>query len=467
MKNNSFIEYWQNFQLFKQQVNNLDFKYNITSFINPVFNFDRSAVLSEINSKFNKVFYWEIPEQNFSFTGFGELIDISVNGSARFIQTSEQIEGIEKKLFSNHNQFSELDIPLVLGGMKFSVNDGTKEWSGFKDSDWFIPKFLIFSQKGKNYLVINSFTNENTKDETDCKEVFELLESKTDNLSRNGRITAKNVSDENLEKSNWEKNIKEALDQIDKDHFTKIVVSRKKNILLDKKPDLSVLLEKLAQKYPACYVFAYGNKDNIFLGASPEKLVKYDKNQIEADALAGSIARGTTPEEDKKFETELLESKKNLAEQKSVVDFIASTFGNFSNKIDFPHHPVIKKFGNIQHLFTPIKAEVDPDFNIFELISSIHPTPAICGAPCVIARSVINDLENYKRGLYSGVIGWLNFNKKGEFAVGIRSALLNDKNLVVFAGCGIVKGSDPELEFNEAELKMIPILSLFDYEDSN
>lgn len=456
-------KFQQNFREFTQQINNSNCKYTIASFINPVFNFDKSAVLSEISSKFNKFFYWELPKQKFSFIGFGNLINVSANGNARFIETSNKIEEIKKNLVSNHNQFPDLNIPLVLGGMKFSINDGTEEWSDFNDSDWFIPKFLLLTKDDQNFLVVNQ---QNDHPESNLNEIFDLLQIKTIS-TKNGSISAQNRSNENYEKDNWTKNINEALIQIEKEHFTKIVVSRRKDILLDKKPNLPSLLEKLAERNPLCYVFAYGTGKSIFLGASPEKLVKYDKNHIEADGLAGSIARGKTPEEDKNLENELLSSKKNLAEQKSVVDFIVRTFDNFSNKIDYPKKPIIKKLGSIQHLFTPIKAEVDPDFNIFELISCIHPTPAICGAPCVIARSVINDLENYKRGLYSGVIGWLNFDKQGEFAVGIRSALLNDKKLVVFAGCGIVNGSDPELEFNEAELKMIPILSLFDYDNSN
>jgi len=456
-------KFQQNLQEFKNQINNNICKYTITSFINPVFNFDKSAVLSEISSKFNKFFYWEQPEKQLSFIGFGNLIDISVNGNARFIETSDKIEKIRTKIVSNHNQFPELDIPFVLGGMKFSINDRTDEWADFNDSDWFVPEFLIISQNGKNFLTVNEKPD---KPDNRLSEIMELLETPA-NIEKDKKFFARNISDENYEKNNWIKNVSEALLQIEKEHFTKIVISRRKDIKLDEKPVLHILLKKLSAQNPLCYIFAYGSRNSIFLGASPEKLVKYDKNFIEADGLAGSIARGNTAEEDKNLETELLSSKKNLAEQKSVVDFIVRTFNNFSNKINYPAQPVIKKLENIQHLFTPIKAEVDPDFNIFELISRIHPTPAICGAPCIIARSVLNDLENYKRGFYSGVIGWLNFNKQGEFAVGIRSALLNDKKLVVFAGCGIVKGSDPELEFREAELKMIPILSLFDYDNSN
>lgn len=466
MIKSSLKTYKKNLQKFNHQINNSNCKYTIASFINPIAKFDKSAVLEEINSTFEKFFYWEIPNKKNLFLGFDELINISSNGSARFIETSDKIDEIEKSFVSNYDEFPEVNCPLILGGMKFSVNDNAKEWSSFNDSDWFVPKFLILSENNVDYLIINWKVENHFNYEPDFNFLDKILSTRPKKNS-NIEVSAKNLSNENFEKSNWIKNINGALSQIEKEHFSKIVISRKKDLLLDKKPSLSVLLYQLGQKNPDCYLFAYSSNESIFWGASPERLVKYDKNFIEADALAGSIARGKNNEEDEKLGIELLSSKKNRSEQKSVVDFIVSTFGNFSNKIEYPKNPVIKKFGNIQHLFTPIKAEVDSDFDVFELISSIHPTPAICGAPCVIAQHVISDLENYKRGLYSGVIGWLNFKKEGEFAVGIRSALLNDKNLVVFAGCGIVNGSDPEMEFNEAELKMVPILSLFDYDNSN
>lgn len=458
--------YKKNLQRFNQKINNSNSKYTIASFINPIESFNKTAVISEIKSKFKKYFYWEMPNKGIFFIGFDELLNIQSNGSARFIETSEKINQIENSIISNAADFNNINFPLILGGMKFSVNDNTKSWSDFNDSDWFIPKFLIYSDNSQYYLVVNWKVENHFNYEPDFRFLKKILSAEICN-NQNSEISGKNLTDENSEKKYWINNIKEAVNQIEKKHFSKIVVSRKKEIKLNKKPNLAILLNKLGKNYPDCYIFAYSSNDTVFWGATPERLVKYQNNLIEADALAGSIARGSNPNEDDKLAKELFNSKKNREEQKSVVDFIVGTFSNFSNKISYPENPVIKKFGNIQHLFTPIQAEVDPDFDVFELISSIHPTPAICGAPCVIAHHVINDLENYKRGLYSGVIGWLNIKKEGEFAVGIRSALLNDKNLVVFAGCGIVKGSDPELEYNEAELKMVPILSLFDYDNTN
>ena len=173
---------------------------------------------------------------------------------------------------------------------------------------------------------------------------------------------------------------------------------------------------------------------------------------------------GKDETEDKELAEELLNSQKNLNEQKAVVEFIEDSFQDFSDEIIYEEKPIIRKLSNIQHLWTPIKAKLNKGYTIFHLLKSIHPTPAICGAPWSVALSNIKQLENFERGLFAGITGWFNFDNEGEFAVSIRSALLRGNNLYAFAGCGIVEGSDPEIEFEETELKLKPILSLFENE---
>jgi menaquinone-specific isochorismate synthase len=105
--------------------------------------------------------------------------------------------------------------------------------------------------------------------------------------------------------------------------------------------------------------------------------------------------------------------------------------------------------------------------SIYSVIKKLHPTPAMCGLPAENAKLIIENLELFDRGLYSGVIGWIDFNNNADIAVGIRSALLKGNRLRAFAGCGIVKGSDALTEYNETELKLKPMLSLFENENIN
>jgi menaquinone-specific isochorismate synthase len=223
----------------------------------------------------------------------------------------------------------------------------------------------------------------------------------------------------------------------------------------------------LEENFENCYTFTYRNGDSVFFGVSPEKLFKISDGFIETDALAGSIPRGTSQDEDDKFTQELLQSEKNLAEQKSVVDFILEQLTPVTEKILFDSHPSIKKYRNIQHLYSQIRAKLKQNTSIFSLLELLHPTPAVCGMTKIEALKTINELEDFDRGMYAGVLGWFNLENEGEFIVGIRSALLCGKLLRAFAGCGIVAGSESLSEFNETELKLKPILSLFTNETIN
>jgi menaquinone-specific isochorismate synthase len=252
------------------------------------------------------------------------------------------------------------------------------------------------------------------------------------------------------------------LEEIDSGNVQKIVLSRQVDLELESNIEISKIIKKLGERYPKCYVFAFRKNDSIFFGASPEKLAKISNGWIEADALAGSVARGDTKEKDDLLANTLLTSKKDLAEQKIVVSFIRDSFSQFCDEITFDENPIIRKLPNIQHLWTLIKGKIDSEQSIFTILKELHPTPAICGVPWNKALDSIIEMEPHDRGLFSGMIGWFNFNNEGEFAVAIRSALLKDKSIHAFAGCGIVIGSDAEFEYTESELKLKPILSLFE-----
>ncbi len=243
--------------------------------------------------------------------------------------------------------------------------------------------------------------------------------------------------------------------------FKKVVLSREVCLELKTSTNVTKLLNDLSAKYPRCYTFAFNKNNSLFLGASPEKLAKFSNNQIEVDALAGSAPRGETLEEDLNYENFLLNSEKNLNEQQAVVSFINQLLEDITENIYFKKNPVIRKLPNIQHLWTVITAKLKNDYKLFDVLKALHPTPAICGTPWKTARDFILDIEPHDRGLYSGNIGWFNFNGSGEFAVAIRSALIKNKKLYAYAGCGIVEGSEPNLEFEESEIKLKPILSLF------
>ncbi len=165
--------------------------------------------------------------------------------------------------------------------------------------------------------------------------------------------------------------------------------------------------------------------------------------------------------EDTNYAEELLNSSKNLKEHKFVSDFVSNVVKKYSNKVSSSISPMITKLENIQHLVTKINAELKSNGNFLQLIEELYPTPAVCGVPKNDAMKFIRKNEQHDRGLYSGLIGWMDFNGNCDFSVAIRSALLKGNEITAFAGAGILEDSDIDEEFLETQLKLNPILELF------
>jgi len=427
---------------------------------------DFGNIVNNLQELKQTYFYWEKPDKGCTALGIESLFNVSYSGPHRTTGTEKEVNYWIDRRFSNISKEEAKTIPVFIGGMKFSPDkeDGKSIWKDYSDSDWFIPKYIIINNSSgcsliSNFIYDDSYENNFLDEYRDGKNYLDKL-----SMGEPAEILVK-IENSNLfdpgEKENWKEKVELALDKISSGKFTKIVMSRKVTSLLSEIPSVYNLLKQLADHYPKCYIFAFAKDESTFFGASPEKLAKISGGWIEADALAGSIQRGDNEDEDRRLADELLVSKKNLAEQNAVVDFITNSFKRFTDDVIYEKEPVIRKLSNIQHLWTQIKAKLNSENSIFSILKEIHPTPAICGVPWSGALTFIQDTEGYNRGLYAGIIGWFNFENEGEFAVAIRSALLVNKQLHAFAGCGIVEGSDPESEFEETELKLQPILSLF------
>jgi menaquinone-specific isochorismate synthase len=214
------------------------------------------------------------------------------------------------------------------------------------------------------------------------------------------------------------------------------------------------LLNGLRERFPECYSFSVANgRGQSFIGASPERLVRVSKGVLETEALAGSTRRGAGASEDAALGAALLSSEKDLREQRHVLDSIARRLGPLGLAPEFPGKPVLRKLANVQHLHTPVSASLPEGVRLLDTVACLHPTPAVGGTPREAAVGLIRELEGFPRGLYAGAIGWINSRGGGEFLVGIRSALVEGAGARLYAGAGIVSGSDPRRELAETELK--------------
>ena len=443
-----------------------DHKKGIASFIYKLEKINFYCILQSLNDDKNDYFYLEKQKKDSKILAWSPLKSFIFTGINRIAQTEEAILKETGDYISNRSDFPGVSFPLFLGGIKFHPDntvDPDKVWSDFNDSEWFIPSYMLFGNSEDFYLVYN-FEVEKNDNDTLMKNfiaTINLCEKYSKSETETTSIINTSLLNSEDDYKYWELNVNKALKKIEDDDAEKIVLSRRIKRELSNQPKISLLISKLAEQYPSCHTFAFRKGESIFFGASPERLASISNGWIEADALAGSSPRGNTEADDKELELELISSIKNLNEQKAVVDFIASSFNKFTDEINYPENPVIRKLPNIQHLWTPIRAKLSKGGSVFSLLKEIHPTPAICGVPWNKALSFINDSEPHNRGLYAGILGWFNFDNEGEFIVALRSGLLKDKTLYAFAGCGIVKGSNPKSEYDESELKLKPILSQF------
>ena len=431
----------------------------------PVPNFEIMKIVDPIHSSGFNFMSFSSPSNDRKFLGTKSLLDSETFSPDNNYESFKTIDSLSKNIISNHKMISLEGIPFFLSGIKFNVAEHSELWSDFPSVFWFVPE-IVFYQTGLNcFMIINFYSEIITKPEilSLYKFAAKLMSSGNDS----SKCTTIRKSVDSSEHVDWENRTNSMLQLIKAGELKKIVLSRQVVYKITSNIGLFYLLGNLEKNYPNTTVFMYYKNNSVFFGATPELLLSIEKNTITIDALAGSAPRGINSNEDFKIESDLLQNLKNRNEQQYVVDFIVESLSQVSKNIEFDKIPKIKKLSNIQHLWTSIKAETNGKQSVISLLNLIYPTPAICGIPTIKAKEKIIESEIHSRGLYSGIIGWLDEKLDGKFYVAIRSALIKNEFLYLFAGCGIVDGSDPKLEFEETELKFNAILSLFENEKTN
>ncbi|MBP7141490.1 MAG: isochorismate synthase [Opitutaceae bacterium] len=248
--------------------------------------------------------------------------------------------------------------------------------------------------------------------------------------------------------------VRRGLELIAAGEVRKIVLARAKEVVTENRIHPLRLLNDLRQRFPDCHAFSIGDgRGRSFIGASPERLVRVSRGNLETEALAGSIRRGVGASEDAALGASLLRSEKDLREHALVLDSMARRLAPLGMKVDTGLRPGLKKLANVQHLCTPVRVPMPAGCRLLDVVAVLHPTPAVGGTPRERAVARIAEIESMPRGLYAGAMGWVNARGGGEFVVGIRSALVDGRTARVFAGAGIVAGSVPDQEFTETELK--------------
>ena len=426
---------------------------------------DPLAVLEQLPDK-KQIYFWDNPEQSVSIAASGASVTLKATGNNRFDDIKEQSKKITKKIAAYSVVDHSLAGPLFVGGYSFSNHNIGKTWNNFGAARFVLPEWLLVQSGHLHLLTVIISVNNISIDKLYQKLIEQvtnfLFYAGNDNIEIPDRIRKSSISvhDSPEAYEQWETSVNKAKDLINRGSFQKIVLARE--LIASSKHRISptLLMHNLRSKFPTCYNFMISEPGGAtFIGATPERLASFHQGRILTEGLAGSISRGNSASEDAVLASNLMKSNKDRSEHEFVVQAIHDTLRPISYRIEHPDKPQIKKLENVQHLYTPITATTHEQVQIHELIDELHPTPAVGGYPASKSLPYLRELENIDRGWYAGPVGWFNLNTCGEFVVAIRSALLEDKKATLYAGCGIVKDSDPENEWKETVLKFAPVLT--------
>ena len=470
---------------FRQQVSRLDLteaidfisenrnQYKYLSFSIQIPSVDALAVLEQYPKKNTFQYYWEKPSAEFSIAAGGSLVRIQTTGKQRFRNASDQGKELLNSVYHISNLNHHLASVHLLGGFSFFDHNIGKEWREFGAGSFNLPEWILVKEGKFTALTV---TKKIDGDQTEAEiyrsfvETFDQLDRICDagayhvepKKSYKSRVTTPGVESEDFRK--WVNSVENATDLIKAEEFKKIVLARELKVTLHTPVSDTRLLNHLRNQYPDCYSFLISQDgQSSFIGSTPERLASFHDREVLTEGLAGSISRGKTASEDAVLEYKLLHSQKDLSEHAFVLDAIEENLQRFSDVFEHPVSPGVKKLSNVQHLYTPVHARIKKGVSRTEVLSRLHPTPAVGGYPRESAMPYISKLEHFDRGWYAAPVGWINANGEGEFVVAIRSGLIKSNEVRFFAGCGIVEDSNPQKEWEETNLKFIPMLTALEH----
>ncbi len=254
----------------------------------------------------------------------------------------------------------------------------------------------------------------------------------------------------------WEGAVAEAVRRINAGGLDKVVLTRNLLAVADEDLDPRWLFRSLETTYRRCWTYLIDG----LVGATPEMLVRSEAGLVTSRVLAGTIRRTGRDDHDLALAAALSTSSKDLEEHEYAVRSVAAALAPYCSGMNVPDAPYVLELPNVLHLATDVTAALDPGTSSLGLAAALHPSAAVCGTPTDLARDTIAELEKMDRGRYTGPVGWIDSRGDGEWGIALRCGQIDDtdpRQIRVYAGCGIVAGSDPELEFAESNAKLVPM----------
>lgn len=428
---------------------------------------DPLAVLESIFEPSEHHFYLEKKDCEEAIAGSDAVVILQSDGPDRFIKARAFIDDILERTIC----IGDLDAPRVGPHFfcSFSFFDNPGADSPFPGVTVFLPRWQV-SRLGSEYSATANLRIEADSDLEPLAEKvwrahqrFSAFKYEKRKSSGGGGdfCTASVLPVEEEVRYAFEESVEKALGLIQEKRFQKVVLARYLDVEMPMELNPLHALNRLRMAYPNCFTYSVANgRGQSMIGASPERLARRKGEVLETEALAGSAPRGSTAVEDAALAEELLESAKDVWEHQLVIDAISRRLKNLSVECEPAAQPDLLQLANVQHLRTAFSGKFLGDSHLLDVIAALHPTPAVGGTPREPAYEAIAELETFPRGLYTGAIGWIDSRGDGDFAVAIRSTLVDGTRARAYAGAGIVEGSVPAREWNETEVKLRAVLEV-------
>ncbi|CAM8920584.1 unnamed protein product [Rhodiola kirilowii] len=398
------------------------------------------------------------------------LVSVAGVGSAVYFRHIRPF-GIDD--WKSIKRFLSKGSPLIraYGAIRFDARaDVLSEWKAFGSYYFMIPQIEFDELEGSSMIAATVAWDDASSYSCETaiialQKTMSQISSVICNLRREFPKTCILSYNHIPNKTSWEHGVKRALQIINRNDpsLVKVVLARSTMILTSKPVDPIRWLACLQAERANAYQFCLQPPDSpAFIGNTPERLFHRRKRSICSEALAGTRARGKSHVQDVQIEHDLLSSPKDHLEFSIVQSSIQSKLKALCSRLMVVPQKSICKLPRVQHLYVKLAGTLRSEDNEFEILSSLHPSPAVCGFPTEEARQIIAETEMFDRGMYAGPIGWFG-GEESEFAVGIRSALVDKgRGALLYAGTGIVKGSNPSQEWDELELKTSQFTNLIE-----
>ena len=425
---------------------------------------DPIALFAAAQSSNLEAALWLEPGAGRSTLGIGRAWAVEADGPDRFTAANAAWRGLLGDAMISV-AVPGMPGPKLLGGLGFGGSNppAGDPWTPFGAASLVLPTFTVSTDRGSTTLTIAAGPDQ--ADDVDTahleREWQSIVDKATVDKATVDHAAAEGRAEPGLrevasrpDRAAWDRIVTLFAGDVSRGRLDKVVLARRVLCRAAADLDVAAALRHLAATAPESTTFAFARRGITFLGATPERLLRTTGRSFETVAIAGSAPRGRDAAEDARFATALLASGKDRAEHAAVVASMKESLAPIVEALHVAEHPAVLKLRHVQHLMTPISGRLRDEAGLLTLAGRLHPTPAVGGAPRDTALALITEHEGFGRGWYAGPVGWLGADGDGELMVALRCALVSGNEATLFAGCGIVAGSDPATEWEESRLKL-------------